>query len=242
MAIVPGGTFDYIAVVPPDGAQQSAPWPVQPGDAVDYLVGPSPTLRIVDAGLAPGQSGSTVAGAALPRVMRSRIVLTASGRAHALAAEASFHIEQELAAALVPGDTLRMVRNHIGGLAVAMMRGHELMAAAGAITAVPLGHVTVRIPRVLIEAALDVFRADDPDFAFREWPVEVAVGHERSLLFAGRRDIGGYHVFVEHGLFAGDSASSECLSISRTGLVPDVVAIASAQLLDSSEALQITRW
>jgi hypothetical protein len=60
-------------------------------------------------------------------------------------------------------------------------------------------------------------------------------------MFSGRRDFGDYCVFVEHGLFAGESAASECLSISRAGLASDIAAIASAQLMDVPDALQITR-
>jgi hypothetical protein len=240
MVIPQNDTFDYTAVVPPDGNSRSSGWPVQHSGATECLLGQSPTIRILDAGLPRGSVKSTASGFVLPRVLRSQIALTATDRSSP-ATTASFYVDRELTAAIKAGDTIRLVRNHLGALAIAILRRDELVVAAGAIASTPLGNVTVRIPRHLIEAALDVFRPHDPDFAFREWPVEVEVGSTRAVLFSGRRDFDDYCVFAEHGLFAGDSAASECLSISRTGLVSDIAAIASAQLMDAAHALQITR-
>ena len=240
MVIPPSDTFDYIAVVPPDGNPRSSGWPVQPSGATECLVGQSPTIRILDAGLPHGSTKSTASGFVLPRVPRSQIALTATDRSSS-ATTASFYLDRELTDALRPGDTIRIVRNHLAGLAIAILRGNELVAATGAVTSAALGNVTARIPRQLIEAALDVFRPHDPDFALREWPVEVEIGSSRALMFSGRRDLGDYCVFAEHGLFAGESAAAECLSISRAGLASDIAAIASAQLMDVPDALQITR-
>jgi hypothetical protein len=240
MVIPQSDTFDYTAVVPPDRNSRSSGWPVQQNGDTECLVGQSPTIRILDAGLPKGSAKSTASGFVLPRVLRSQIALTATDRSSP-ATTASFYVDRELTDAMQPGDTLRIVRNHLGALAIAILRGHELVAAAGAIASTALGNVAARIPRQLIEAALDVFRPHDPDFAFREWPVEVEIGSSRAVLFSGRRDLGDYCVFVEHGLFAGDSAASECVSISRTGLASDIAAIASAQLMDAPQALQITR-
>jgi len=233
-------TFDYTAVVPANGTQKPSSWPVQRSSALECLLGPAPTIKIVDAGLPKGSTKSTASGFVLPRVLRSQIVLTATDSSSDATA-AAFHVDREFTAPLQPGDTIRMVRNHLGALAIAILREDLLVAAAGAVTSIALGNVVARIPRQLIEAALDVFRPRDPDFAFREWPIEVEVGASRAVLFSGRRDLGEYCVFVEHGLFAGDSAASECLSISRADLASDIAAIASAQLIDAPQALHIAR-
>jgi hypothetical protein len=238
MVIPPEETFDYSFLVTED-TQRGASSPAEPGTG-DRLVGPSPALRIIDAGL--WVVPSSVTGLTQQRVMRSRIQLTAHERSQAVASEASFHVDQTLTAALRPGDSIRVVRSHLGGLALSIMRGHELVAAAGAVTALPLGPVVARIPRELIEGALDVFRPTDPDFEFREWPVEVAVGDQRSIMFTGRREFGGYDVFVEHGLWAGTAGVPECVAISRDGLVDELAAITSAQLMQSPDALTITAW
>jgi hypothetical protein len=248
MVIPQSDAFDYTAVVPRNGKTRASGWPVQDsprlrsgqGSATECLVGPSPTIRILDAGLPAGSTKSPASGFLLPRVPRSQIALTATDRSSP-ATTASFYVDRELTEAMQPGDTMRIVRNHLGALAIAILRGEELVAAAGAVTSAALGNVTARIPRQLVEAALDVFRLHDPDFAFREWPVEVEIGSSRAMLYTGRRDLGDYCVFVEHGMFTGDSAASECLSISRNGLVADAAAIASAQLIDAPHALQITR-
>jgi len=238
--ISPAGTFDYTFVVP-QNAPPDTPWVAQPGVKEERLVGPSPTLSIVDAGLPSAPASSTITGSVLPRVMRSRIVLAASGRSHATAARASFHVDRELMAAVRPADTLRIVRTPNCGLALSIMRGEALVAAAGAVTALSLGHVVAQVPRLLIEAALDVFRPTDPDFEFREWPIEIAVGDQRSILFMGRREYGGYRFVVEHGLFGGMPGVPECVAISRTGLVDETATIASAQLMDP-DPLAIERW
>jgi hypothetical protein len=240
MVIPHSDAFDYTAVVPQNGKTRVSGWPAQHNGASECLVGQAPTIRILDAGLATGAANSTASGTTLPRVPRSQIAFTATDRSSP-ATTASFYVDRELTAAMQPGDTIRVVRNHLGALAIAILRGDALVAAAGAVTSAALGNVKARIPRQLVEAALDVFRLHDPDFAFREWPVEVEVGSFRAMLFTGRRDLGEYCVFVEHGMFTGDSAASECLSISRTGLVGDIAAIASAQLIDGPQALQITR-
>jgi hypothetical protein len=239
MVIPQSDTFDYTAVVPANGMKKSS-WPVHHSNAVECLLGPAPTIKIVDVGLPKGSTKSTASGFVLPRVLRSQIILTATDSSSDVT-HAAFHVDREFAAPLQAGDTIRIVRNHLGALAIAILREDHLVAAAGAVTSIALGNVSARIPRQLIEAALDVFRPHDPDFAFREWPVAVEVGASRAVLFSGRRDLGEYCVFVEHGLFAGDSAASECLSISRTGLVSDIAAIASAQLLDAPHALEIVR-
>src|SRR5262245_38955873 len=210
MVIPRDETFDYTVVVPANGTQKS--WPVQPSAANASLVGASPTIKIVEAGLPKDSTQSTASGFVLPRVLRSQIVITSSDAASDVTA-AAFHVDREFTAPLAAGDTIRIARNHLGALAIAIVRGDHLVAAAGAITSIALGNVVARIPRQLIEAALDVFRPRDPDFAFREWPVEVEIDAARAVLFSGRRDLGEYCVFVDHGLVAGDSAADESLSI-----------------------------
>jgi hypothetical protein len=70
------------------------------------------------------------------------------------AVAAAFHVDRELTAPLRAGDTIRIVRNHLGALAIAIVREDHLRAAAGAVTSIALGNVAARIPRALIEAAI----------------------------------------------------------------------------------------
>src|SRR5215510_12196127 len=141
MVIPPSDTFDYTALVPPNGKTRASGWPVQhsprlrsgQGAATECLVGQSPTIRILDAGLPTGSTKSTASGFVLPRVPRSQIALTATDRSSP-ATTTSFYVDRELTEALQPGDTVRIVRNHLGGVAIAILRGEELVAAAGAIT------------------------------------------------------------------------------------------------------------
>jgi hypothetical protein len=251
MAIPLCGTFEYVVVVPQAG-ENRAPWrvqlckPIEPtGDDVrdDRLVGHSPSLDISAAGMTPDMRTSPFTGTAGPRVLRSRMTLTATKRTHARVASVSFHVDQALTTALLPRDMLFLARTACGGLALSIVRDGQLVAAAGAASAVPLGElVRVRIPIDAIREAESVFRKNDPEFEFREVPIEIRLGEVTRVLHRGRLRHRSYEVFVEHGFYPGLPGTNECVAVSLTGTCPDIAAVASAQLLDFPDALEIVKW
>jgi hypothetical protein len=170
-------------------------------------------------------------------------VLRAEGNAHACIASFSFCVDQELTNILRPGDALFMSRTGCGGIGLSIVRSGTLVAAVGALSAVPHGqHVTVRIPYDLVRKAEETFTTLDPFFEFPELPLDVQAGEHRRLIYRGRRRVGDYAVFVEHGSFRGEPGTDECASISLIGSCPDVAAIASAQLLEYPDLSEMVRW
>lgn len=136
------------------------------------LVGHSPSVRVTDAG------PPSAAGLKPPWSLRKRscITLVAAARDQASVAEASFYIDKKLTDCAKPGDQMHLSRNAASGLGFSLLRDGKLVAAAGAITAVPLGRgVEVRIPRDLISTAESVFQQRDQDFKFIEEPVEIRI-------------------------------------------------------------------
>ena len=251
MAIPICGTFQYVATVP-DSGDDPTPWKVRlrtpielTGDDLrdDRLVGHAPMLEISDAGITTDVRLSRFTGTPSPRVLRSRITLTAAERRYARVASVAFHVDRALTMALLPGDMLYMARTACGGLALSIIRDGQLVAAAGAASAVPLGEVVhVQIPIDAVREAEAVFRRHDSEFEFRELPVEIRLGEHTRLLYCGRPRLQSYEIFVEHGFYRGLPGTNECMAVSLIGTCPDVAAIASAQLLDFPDALEMERW
>jgi hypothetical protein len=128
-------------------------------------------------------------------------------------------------------------------MGVSIIRDGQLLAAAGAVTAVPLGDsVHARIPCDVASAAEATFKRVDPHFAFRELPVELRISDEIRLLYRGRPHIGAYEVFVEHGFCAGLPGTDECLAVCATGHCPITAVIASALLLDAHNGFELSQW
>jgi hypothetical protein len=201
------------------------------------LVGLAPALQFTDAGLTPD------AGPRRPWVLRSCVTLTATARLHATVSAASFHIDKAVTSRIRTGDLIHLVRTMSGGLGLSVIRDGELVVAVGAITAVPLGRgVVARIPADLIAAAEGIFRQRDPGFRLPECPLEVGVDRAVSVLCRGRRTLGAYEVFVEHGFLDGIPGTAECAAICRTGLCSPEAANASAMLLAGPGALTISNW
>ena len=240
------GTFDYVATVPDhDGsgsfeclAQVREPVVSTGDERHDFrLVGLAPLLRVADGGMTPDASTRR------PWVMRSTISLIASTRRQSSAAAVSFHVDKALIERLQPGDVIHLARTPVIGLGLSVIRGGELVVAAGAVTAVPLGpDVEARIPMDLVARAQTIFRQRDPDFEFRELPVEVSVDGYGSMFYCGRQTMGQYIVFVDHGFLCGLPGRDACAAISRIGACNDVVAYCSALLLGAEHALEETRW
>ena len=256
MAIPPCGTFDYVAIVPDSGANAAAPWAVTLREPVspiaidplarDRLVGHSPTLVITDAGLTPDEPTHPSSPFARPKVFRSLITLTATGTRNATVAAVSFHVAQALISALRPADVVHMSRTACGGLGLSVIRGNRLVAAVGAVNAVPLGSgVQVRVPKDLIDEIEGVIKRRDPEFdygdLFRAWPVEVSIGGRRRLAYSARFELGDYEVYVVHGSGDGLPGVDMCLAIALQGACSVVAANASAQLL-RLDGLTMARW
>lgn len=172
----PAGTFDYVTTVPEKPAGSLCEWEVrlrypvkQTGSDISdrRLVGYSPCLQITDAGLTPDP------GPRRPSVMRRRLTLTAASPKDATVSAISFHVDRDLISLLEPGDDLHMSRTKCAGLGLSILRRGKLLAAVGAVTAVPLGDdFQAHLPFRLLEKASAVFAKADPEFEFGEMPIE----------------------------------------------------------------------
>ena len=234
MAIAPSGTFRYRVVVP--GTSDRDSWEVQAesldtrttnGRPLERLVGLSPLLSISDAGIIDNP------GPGRPRVARSRVTLTASAQEGALLPRIAFYVDRTLVRAMRPADVLTMVRTARGGLGLSVVREGDLVAAAGAITAVPLGtHVRARIPHDDINEAKAVFRRRDQEFEFSEFPVEITTGGQVRTIFRGRPRLPPFRAFVVRSARYGIPGTDECVALWQPARCRDVAAIATAQFLD----------
>jgi len=163
----------------------------------------------------------------------ARVTLTATDRGHAMVGEASFSVDRRFIRMLREGDLLYMSRTPCGGVGLSVIRGDELIAAAGAITQVPLGRgESARLPGDLIRQAEAVFRSRDPKYEMRSYPLEISLAGETRIMHSGRPRMGPYDVFVRHGFLSGMPGTDECASIERKGVCSDTAAHTTAQLLD----------
>lgn len=282
MMIAPCGTFEYVAVVPAGAAVRAdgtaGPWamatrePVErTGDAFhdDRLVGLAPRLWIAEAGLpphAPGLDGldPTVPSIAHSCVAWSRLTLRAGRRRRAQVRAAHLHVARTLTAVLQPGDVLHLARTWCAGLGLSVLRGGRLVAAAGAIHAVPLGgDVSARILPVWADGSLmphagapddggprpayEDDRDDDHDAVEVEndegWemPVELRIGGRTHVLEPGHAVLGDYAVWLGHPYRVGEPGSDECAALARPDACAIEAAVATAQLLARNE-LVMDSW
>jgi len=235
----------YMTTVPESLEPKTFSWPTRLGsnlgEPIDpeggrCLVGPSPNLMIEDAGPPPYASGPN------PHVPRSRLTLTASGQDLADASAVSFYIDKRLALLIHPRDTLNITRDGTGRWGLSLIREGELVFAAGAITAVPLGErVKTKIPYDLIQAAEALFKKQDEAFEFYEYPIEVTVGSEQRIFYGGRRLVGGYHVSLMHGFRIGELGENACGALLSVGACHVSAAFFAERLLDYS-SYEISRW
>jgi hypothetical protein len=224
MVMATGGTFDYSFVIPegPRGGtremQGALRQPLQ-GDP-ERLLGHAPLLETVEYHREKWQ-------------LLCRITLAATEKKHSMASSFSFTVDRELIAMLRKNDALHISRTYCAGLGLSVLRGGELVAAAGAVTHVPLGPtVSVRHPRGLIEAAEAIFRARDREYEMCNYPVELRVGDVLRILQAGRPTVGDYEILVRHGPISDIPGTDECVSIERLGICPSTAAHNSAQLME----------
>jgi len=241
----PCGTFDYVTTVPEQPAGSLSEWEVRlrypvkrTGSALSErrLVGYAPRLRITDAGLTPNP------GPQRPSVMRSRMTLTAAGPEDATDSAISFHVDRDLISLLQPGDDLHITRTSCAGLGLSIIRRGKLLAAVGAVTAVPLGNgFQAQLPFHLVEKASAVFGKVDPEFEFREIPIEFVEKKQRRILFHGPYKLGQYAVFMWHGFLPGMPGTNESAAICEASRQVPAFASVSAQLLEADPA-ELTRW
>jgi hypothetical protein len=252
-------TFHYAGVVPANRADfESGHWQLENQSRIfrdrirtmggpdapvgSRLAGLAPTLTITDSGLTPNAGWNQ--GKWLPSVPRAQLTLLAGGREGATVASASFHIDMGLINSLRPADTIHLVRTGSGGLAISVIRVGILAAAAGAITAVPLGSDLVACYPDVMEAVEALFRKADPTLdwsVLTEVPIEIRNEDQRRIRCRANIELGPYRIFIVHGGYPGIPGTEACAAISRKGAGPEIATISCAQLLDGGE-MEIVEW
>jgi hypothetical protein len=174
-------------------------------------------------------------GPSRPAVLRSELRFASTDK-RAQKLTATYYVDRVLVNALRPGDSLYMARTVGDGLGISALRQGNLIFAAGAVCALPLGSkIQVRNSRELITAAGKVFWQRDPEFEFSELPIEICTARASSILCRGTVDRGGYHVWVAHGFSPGLFGRDECVAISLQGVCEPAAANCSAQLLEMGD-------
>lgn len=246
--IHPSATFSYVGTVPHLDAQASGDWRLhEPGgglaSTIARLVGRTPSLTVTDAGMTGEVKHSPYTGIVRPRALLSRLTLRAVSKDDAYGRSFSFCVTQGLTRAWRPGDVLHLVRTGTGAFGLSVVRDGRLMAAAGAVSSVALGRdVSVRIPWDEVREADGVLRRLDPEFEFPHLPVEVRCGAGRCVCHGGRRRIGGYAVYIEHGFYRGVPGVCECVALSAIGEWPETDTISSAQLMEYRDLTTTEAW
>jgi hypothetical protein len=197
---------------------------------------------LTEAGITPNTRVSAYTGTVRPKVLLSRLTLRAGSRDRATASAFSFCIDQAFTRSWRGGDVVHIARTGCG-LGLSVLRDDRLLSAIGAVTAVPHGEqVAVRFAEEAIREATAAFRRVDPQFTFRELPIEIQIGSERRVLYGGSSSIGNYDVYVDHGFYAGLPGRSECVALSLSGSWPHTAASCSALLLEYRDLTEIVPW
>ena len=222
MAIGAEGRFAYSFVIADDGAiARPVPGTVYGRGQADVrrLVGHAPMLQAIDVERQPWQ-------------LYARLTLTASDQQPGVRS-ASLTVERGIVRVLRRGDVLYLTRTACGGIGLSILRQDQLVAAAGAITSVPLGlGVSARNPFDLVDQAEAVFRQRDRNYQLADRPIELEIAGESRILHNGRLQMGPYEVFVRHGSSLGLPGLDASASIELRGVCPDTAAHTTAQLLD----------
>lgn len=235
MAMPPSATFHYVTKIPL-GVAQASPWQMKSvesfkpsGDSLldCRLVGWEPLLFVNDAGMTPSPSVSR------PSVWRSELRFVATDTEYAAQSTVSYFVDKALIHAMRQGDVFHIARTECGGFGASAIRQGKLIFAVGQVTAVPLGsEISVKTPYDLLDRAERIFRQRDPKFEFADYPVEVCIGGSRKIWYGGLAEIGGYHIWVEHGFIPGmPPGTPESVSITLDQVCDWVAGSASAQLL-----------
>jgi hypothetical protein len=228
------GTFDYVVQVPDPPERLNRPWPVRHhshgsgGDGASpgffsRLLG-TPNLRIIDAG--PTPKAGWYRGRWLPDVQRALITISS---------RTSFYVAMDFVRSLRCGDSLYLALTPCAGMGLSVIRDETLVAAAGAVTAVPLGRdLVVRHPEELRLAVEALFEEVDPDYQPPDMPIEIQFEGQRHLVYRGTRDLGPYRIYMIHGFLSGMPGTDECLAISRSGF-SETATNSTAQLLGGGD-------
>ena len=83
----------------------------------------------------------------------------------------------------------------------------------------------------MLKKAEAILRQRDQEFEFLHHPIEICIGERPRILHRGRLQMGGYHVWVEHGLLPGMPGTDESVSITLDEACDWVAGSASAQLV-----------
>jgi hypothetical protein len=148
------GTFDYEFVVLAEEPSACRRIPGTCRENLDNgergrLVGHAPLLETIECQREAWQ-------------LYARVTLRAARRTHATVASASFLVDRQLTSALRGGDRLHIIRTHVAGLGLSILRDGQLVAA-GDVTSVPLGRdVRARTPMDPVNAAEAIIRTRDP--------------------------------------------------------------------------------
>lgn len=200
------------------------------------LVGLAPRLEVTDGGEIPDPNRSR------PAIFRSRLTLTADQRKHSGLRSASFYVDRDLTGICQPGDRLHIRRTACGGLGLSLLRNDQLVVAVGAIAKVPLGNeVKIETAHQRVHEAESIFRRDDPEFEFPEFPVQISVHGLTRIKFRGWVRLEQYDMWLKHGFVPGVPGSDECAAILLRGGCGHATAITSAQLLDGGK-MEMVRW
>jgi hypothetical protein len=227
----PCGTFRYAGVVPAT-LRGSGRWKLEdqsgapplekfgflkfwqgPSLRDDRLVGLQPILRISDGFL----------------------ILKASRWHRAQISSASLEVGPALIEQFRCGDILTLVRTGTADVGVSLVRAGQLVAAMGAVTAVPLGNaVTVRQAGVSTPGERS---GRQPDYS-----VDVSVSGETLRLRAGEKTtIGNYGVSVLRCFEDGEPGELECVAISLNDVCLHEPFVESAKLLARPNAGMLFR-
>ena len=231
MVMARSGTFDYVFHVsdgPRSGTRKLKGKFRDARERGERLLGHAPRLEAVEYQREAWQ-------------LYSRVTLSTSGWGRLRPASFSFSVDRALITTLRAGDEIHISRTCVAGLALSILRGGELVAAAGAVTAVPLGRdLTARPPSDLIQQVEAIFRTRDPDYKMRESPLEFSSAGETRIVHRGRTRVGPFEANVLHGFILGIPGTDELAAIERLGVAPQTATLTTAQLF-GSEAPELTR-
>ena len=222
MVMPPCGTFRYAGVIP---ANPAAGWYLENQESIDTEDrGPLFVNRLV--GLSPKV-----------KISGGWVTLTASGRRRSQAASIAFQLGSGFTQWFQSNDILNVVRTATADIGVSLLRAGNLIAAAGAVTQVPLGE------------AISVHGGSNPDLrdhafglfsrAVDTW-LDISFGSQTLRLRAGPEIIiGDYSVSVLHCFRFGIPGKYESVAISRVGTGHESSVRASEYL---TTHVRITPW
>jgi len=243
MSMPPAGTFEYVSIVPPEGERERE-WSVQLAKPVIFrgdkladsrLVGHAPVLAITacEPTLKPGDKHT--------RIQRSRFTLKASSPENSTVSSVAFYVDQRMLSVFQTGDSFYMSRTACAGRGLSLIREGRLVFALGAITSVTLGiGIQAFTPYDIVREAEALFKRNDPEFDFHEFPVQIEVDGKIATMYRGHRMMSGYEVGVIHGFYPGMPGKNECAALTLSSSCKLSIASITAQFFDSTE-LEMSR-